>query len=95
MEMPSSTSNSLYIDNILYSEEDRSVVLYFSCINNKEILSAKVKKIGEIKVVSSDELYSFLMKFMPDKSSIFNELHKIIWNYIEGREVAFPIQLVP
>lgn len=95
MEMPSSTSNSLYIDNILYSEEDKIVVLHFNCINNKEIFSAEVKKAGEIKVVSSDELYSFLMKFMPYESSIFNNLHKIIWDYIEGREVTFPILLVP
>jgi hypothetical protein len=46
-------------------------------------------------VVSSDELHSFLMKFMPYESSIFNKLHKIIWDYIEGRKVTFPIQLVP
>ncbi|CBG89678.1 hypothetical protein ROD_29401 [Citrobacter rodentium ICC168] len=95
MEMPSSTSNSLYINDILYSEEDRKVILYFSCIDNKEIFSAEVKKVGEIKLVSSDELYSFLMKFMPYEPSIFNKLHKIIWDYIEGREVIFPIQLVP
>lgn len=95
MEMQSSTNSSLYIDNILYSKEDRTVVLYFNCINNKEVFSAEVKKVGEIKVVSSDKLHSFLMKFMPYKSSIFNELHKIIWDYIEGREVTFPTQLVP
>lgn len=95
METLSSTSNSLYIENILYSKEDRTVVLYFNCINSKEIYSAEVKQVGEIKVVSSDELYSFLMKFMPYESSIFNKLHKIIWDYIEGREVTFPIQLVP
>ncbi len=95
METPSSTSNSLYINDILYSEEDRKVILYFNCIDNKEIFSAEVKKIGEIKVVSSDELHSFLMKFMPYESSIFNKLHKIIWDYIEGRKVTFPIQLVP
>lgn len=95
MEMPSSTSSSLYIDNILYSEEDRKVTLYFNCINNKEIFSAEVKKVGEIRLVSSDELHSFLMKFMPYESSIFNKLHKIIWDYIEGKEVTFPIQLVP
>lgn len=94
MEMPSSTSNSLYIENILYSEEDRTVFLYFNYINNKEIFSAEVKKVGEIKVVSSEELYTFLMKFMPYDSSIFNKLHKIIWDYIDGREVPFPIQLV-
>ncbi len=95
MEMPSSTSSSLYIDNILYSEEDRKVTLYFNCINNKEIFSAEVKKVGEIRLVSSDELHSFLMKFMPYEASIFNKLHKIIWDYIEGKEVTFPLQLVP
>ena len=54
METPSSTSNSLYINDILYSEEDRKIILYFNCIDNKEIFSAEVKKVGEIKVVSSD-----------------------------------------
>jgi hypothetical protein len=95
MEMPSSTSSSLYIDNILYSEEDRKVTLYFNCINNKEIFSAEVKIVGEIRLVSSDESHSFLMKFMPYEASIFNKLHKIIWDYIEGKEVTFPLQLVP
>lgn len=95
MEMPSSTSNSLSIENILCSEDNRKVTLYFNCAHNKETFSAEVKKMGEIKLVSSDELHSFLMKFMPYESSIFNELHKIIWDYVEGREVIFPIQLVP
>lgn len=95
MEMPSSINDSVYIDNILYSKEDRKAILYFNRLNNKEIFSAEVKKVGEVKLVSSDELHSFLMKLMPHDSSIFNKLHKIIWDYIEGREITFPVQLVP
>lgn len=94
MEMPSLTSDSLYIENILYLEESMKVIMYFSYINNKEIFSAEVKKIGEIRLISSEELHLFLTKFMPYESSIFNKLHKIVWDYIEGREVRFPIQLV-
>ena len=46
METPSSTSNSLYINDILYSEEDRKIILYFNSMYNKENFSAEVKKDG-------------------------------------------------
>lgn len=95
MEMPSSTNKSLSLSNIFYLEEDKKVTLYFHRIDNENVFSAVVKKIGEIKLVSSDELHTFLMEFMPYDPSIFNKLHKIIWDYIEGREVIFPIQLIP
>lgn len=95
MEMPSSTSDSVYIDNILYSKEDKKVTLCFNYMSSKEIFTAEVRRVGGVKLVSSDELHSFLMEFMPHDCSVFNKLHKIIWDYIEGEKVTFPIKLAP
>ena len=95
MEMLSSTSDSVFLENISYSKAERIVILYFDCTNTKAIFSAEVKRVGEIKLVSSDDLHSFLMGLMPYESSVFNKLHKIIWDYIEGKDVSFPIRLVP
>ncbi|MBK0081709.1 MULTISPECIES: hypothetical protein [Kosakonia] len=95
MEMPSSTSDSVYIDNILYSKEDKKVTLCFNYMSSKEIFTAEVRRVGGVKLVSSDELHSFLMELMPHDSSVFKNLHKIIWDYIEGGEITFPIKLAP
>lgn len=93
--MPSSTNKMISIYNILYLDGDKKVILYFHDAGNERFFSADVKRNGDIKLVSSDELNSFLMELMPYDPFIFKKLHKIIWDCIDGRPVALPIQLIP
>jgi len=50
MEMPSSTSDSVYIDNILYSKEDKKVTLCFNYMSSREIFTAEVRRVGGGKI---------------------------------------------
>lgn len=68
----------------------------FKLNENIENFSAKSVNNKGIKGLEySDELDDFIMSIMPFEPNISKKLIKLTWDYIEGREVTFPIQLVP
>ncbi|MDE9545338.1 hypothetical protein [Xenorhabdus bovienii] len=62
------------------------------------MFSAIAKNRGGIKFIctddGTDELFNFLMSLMVIDSEVIKKFIKVAWDYIEGKEVIFPVQLI-
>ncbi|ECK8875320.1 hypothetical protein MUZ84_004914 [Salmonella enterica] len=89
-------SHNVFLLSLRYDNVTEKISYEFKSNGNVEIFSAKSVNNKGIKGLEySDELDNFIMLIMPFEPNISKKLVKLTWDYIEGREVAFPIQLVP
>ena len=49
---------------------------------------------GKDGMTSSDELSELLMSLMPYEPAIYKKLYNVVWDYIKGNDVMFPIKLL-
>ncbi|MDU6926910.1 hypothetical protein [Franconibacter helveticus] len=96
MKLPCLNNDSVKLIKIDYDVGSQKIVFYFLSGENEKIFSTTAENKGGIKFISSSaELEAFLMSLMDRNPQIIKIFNKIVWDYIEGREVVFPIQLVP
>ncbi|EEC0438261.1 hypothetical protein AH715_003893 [Salmonella enterica subsp. enterica] len=89
-------SHNVFLLSLRYDNVTEKISYEFKSNGNVEIFSAKSVNNKGIKGLEySDELDNFIMLIMPFEPNISKKLVKLTWDYIEGREVAFPIQLFP
>ncbi|UDJ80718.1 hypothetical protein [Kosakonia oryzae] len=91
-----STNHNIDLLSMNY-ESQTSVVYYCLSVQGEvEYFSAKISDNKGIRGIAyTDGLDELIMSVMPLKPKISRVLGEITWDYIEGREVIFPIQLVP
>ena len=91
-----STSHKICLLSISYDPHVRDVYYCLSVQGEVEHFSAKLSDIKGIRGVAfTDDLDEFIMSVMPLQPKISKILVEITLDYIDGREVIFPIQLVP
>ncbi|QEM92211.1 hypothetical protein FEI17_16940 [Kosakonia radicincitans] len=91
-----STNHNIGLLSMNY-ESQTSVVYYCLSVQGKaEYFSAKISDNKGIRGIAyTDGLDELIMSVIPLNPKISRVLGEITWDYIEGREVIFPIQLVP
>ncbi|MBD2794343.1 hypothetical protein ID852_17980 [Xenorhabdus sp. 42] len=99
MKLPCLNKNNVQITRIDYDSDTKKIIFYFLHASEEKILSAIVNnEEGKVKFISaideSDELFNFLMSLMIIDSQVTKNFNRVAWNYIEGREVIFPVQLI-
>ena len=91
MKLQSSIDN-IYLNDIKY---ENGIVSLFLLINNIHKTFTAIPKDGDIPVMSSsDELSELLMSLMPYEPAIYKKLYNVVWDYINGNDVMFPIKLL-
>lgn len=96
MELQCLNNSKTKIINIDYCPDSKVIIFCFLSGDDGKKFSTTAENKGGIKFISSTaELDEFLMTLMIRDSQIIKRINKIAWDYIEGREVTFPIQLVP
>jgi hypothetical protein len=79
-----------------YEHKARDVYYCLSVQGEVEHFSAKIFDTKGIRGITyTDDLDEFIMSVMPLQPKISKILVEITLGYIDGREVSFPIQLVP
>ncbi|WP_380184875.1 hypothetical protein [Kalamiella sp. sgz302252] len=96
MKSPYLNNDSVKIEQIKYDAESNEITFCFSSDGSKNIFTTTAQNKDGIKFISSsEELEFFLMNLMIEDPQIIKRLNKMAWDYIEGKEMTFPIQLVP
>lgn len=96
MKSPCLNNDKVQIIKIDYDTDSKQIIFYFQSDDGEKIFSTTAENKGGIKFISSSaELEEFLMSLMLIDPQVIKNINKITWDYIEGREVIFPIQLVP
>lgn len=96
MKLPYLNNDSVKVEQIKYDAESNVLTLYFSTGESKIKFTTTAENKGGVKFISSSvELEVFLMNLMAKDPQAIKKFNKITWDYIEGKEIAFPIQLVP
>lgn len=74
----------------------KMVLLVYSCLLIIFIKHLRqYRRYGDIPVMSSsDELSELLMSLMPYEPAIYKKLYNVVWDYIKGNDVMFPIKLL-
>lgn len=91
-----STNHNIDLLSINYVSQTNVINYCLSIQGEAEYFSAEIFDTKGIRGIAYtdglDELIMSVMLLQPKISKILGE---ITWDYIEGREVTFPIQLVP
>lgn len=96
MKSPYLNNDSVKIEQIKYDAESNEITFCFSSGESKNIFTTTAQNKGGIKFISSsEELEFFLMNLMAQYPQLIKRFNKVTWDYIEGKEMTFPIQLVP
>lgn len=95
MKSPCLNNNSVNIIKIDYDASSHKIDFYLLSGGDVKIFSTTAENKGAVKFISSSaELEVFLMSLMVRDSQVIKNFNEIAWDYIEGREVIFPILLV-
>lgn len=96
MKLPCLNNYGVKIIKIDYDSDSKKIIFYLLSGEDEKKFSASAENKGGIRFISSTpaELEEFLMSLMVIDSQVIKKFNKIVWDYIEGREVKFPIQLV-
>lgn len=96
MKLPCLNNDGVKIIKIDYDSDSKKIIFYLLSGEGEKKFSASAENKRGIRFISSTpaELEEFLMSLMAIDSQVIKKFNKIVWDYIEGREVKFPIQLV-
>ncbi|WP_436859260.1 hypothetical protein [Citrobacter tructae] len=90
------TNHNMVLLSINYASQANIVDYCLSIQGEVKYFSAKIFDTKGIRGIAyTDGLDELIMSVMPLQPKISRILGEITWDYIEGREVIFPIQLVP
>lgn len=96
MKSPYLNNDSVKVEQIKYDAESNEITFCFSSGESKCTFTTTAENKGGIKFISSSaELEKFLMDLITKDPQVIRRLNKMTWDYIEGKEITFPIQLVP
>ncbi|HHE6469513.1 TPA: hypothetical protein ACPFI9_003403 [Providencia rettgeri] len=90
-----STNHNIVLLSIDYDDEMRTISYGFSFNKETKFFMASIFEAKGIKGINyTDELDRLIMSIMPYKPEISKFLSEITWDYIEGRNISLPANLI-
>lgn len=90
-----STNHNIVLLSIDYDDEMRTISYGFSFNKETKFFMASIFEAKGIKGINyTDELDKLIMSIMPYKPEISKFLSEITWDYIEGRNISLPANLI-
>ncbi|GAB1438497.1 hypothetical protein MASR2M36_12490 [Providencia sp.] len=84
--------DSVYLIDIQYKNDEANLTI---AVNGVSKIFVCYPKTGVISVISSSEaLWELLVYLMPYEHSINKKIFKSVWDFINGKDINFPIKLI-
>ncbi|WP_419177232.1 hypothetical protein [Providencia sneebia] len=90
-----STNHNIVLLSIDYDNKTKVISYGFSFNKETKFFMASIFEVKGIKGINyTDELDKLIMSIMPYKPEVSKVLSEITWNYIEGRNISLPANLI-